>query len=84
MARLVKRDASITDVAWGLGCVVVGCTYFAAGDGWWTLTSPMLMTLTLLEKKLEQTKPAYREYVHRTSAFCPWWPADRAKPDTVR
>ena len=36
--------------------------------------------VTLLEKKLELTKPAYREYVERTSAFFPWWPADRGSP----
>ena len=61
------------------------CFAAATPGGWWTLVSPVLMTLllmrvsgvTLLEKKLEQTKPAYREYVERTSAFFPWWPAVR-------
>ena len=48
-------------------------------DVFWGLSG-----VTLLEKKLEQTKPAYREYVERTSAFFPWWPADRAKPDPGR
>jgi steroid 5-alpha reductase family enzyme len=60
------------------------CFAAATPGSWWTLVSPVVMTLllmrvsgvTLLEKKLEQTKPAYREYVERTSAFFPWWPAD--------
>jgi len=68
------------------------CFAAATSGGWWTIVSPLLMTLllmrvsgvTLLEKKLDETKPAYREYVKRTSAFFPWWPADRAKPDAGR
>jgi len=68
------------------------CFAAATSGGWWTIVSPLLMTLllmrvsgvTLLEKKLDETKPAYREYVERTSAFFPWWPADRAKPDAGR
>ena len=30
--------------------------------------------VALLEKGLERTKPAYRDYVARTSAFLPWPP----------
>jgi steroid 5-alpha reductase family enzyme len=49
----------------------------------WTLASPVLMTfllmkvsgVALLEKKLGETKPEYRDYVRRTSAFFPWPPA---------
>jgi steroid 5-alpha reductase family enzyme len=56
----------------------------AAGGGWWTLFSPILMTLfllrvsgvTLLEKTLE-TRPGYKEYIARTSAFVPWFPKKR-------
>ena len=33
LASLVKRDASIIDVFWGLGFVLVGWVYFAAADG---------------------------------------------------
>lgn len=50
-----------------------------AAGGWWTVFSPILMTLlllrvsgvALLEKTLVETKPQYREYVERTSAFLP-------------
>jgi steroid 5-alpha reductase family enzyme len=53
----------------------------AAAGGWWTIYSPVLMTLlllrvsgvALLEKALE-TRPGYKEYIQRTSAFIPWLP----------
>jgi steroid 5-alpha reductase family enzyme len=54
----------------------------AAAGAWWTVFSPILMTLllvrvsgvALLEKTLVSTKPGYREYAERTSAFVPWFP----------
>jgi len=60
-------------VWWGLYLVAT-----AAGAAL-TLVSPVVMTLlllkvsgvALLEKKLVETKPQYREYVRRTSAFLP-------------
>jgi steroid 5-alpha reductase family enzyme len=50
--------------------------------GWLTLLSPVLMTLllrhvsgvTLLEDGLKASKPGYRAYIARTSAFFPWRP----------
>jgi len=50
-----------------------------AAGGWWTLLSPVLMTflllrvsgVTLLERDIGERRPAYREYVQRTSAFLP-------------
>jgi steroid 5-alpha reductase family enzyme len=53
---------------------------FSAG-GWWTVFSPVLMTLfllrvsgvTLLEKTLK-ARPGYEEYVNTTSSFIPWFP----------
>lgn len=58
----------------------------ATPGGWWTIISPLLMTtllmkvsgVALLEQKLRETKPAYRYYERRTSAFFPWKP----KPGT--
>jgi steroid 5-alpha reductase family enzyme len=57
----------------------------AAEGAAWTIASPLLMTflllkvsgVSLLEQGLEKTKPAYREYVRRTSAFIPWPPKRR-------
>jgi steroid 5-alpha reductase family enzyme len=58
----------------------------ASAGGWWTIFSPMLMTyllthisgVALLEKTLE-TRPGYKEYIDRTSAFIPWFPRARQK-----
>jgi steroid 5-alpha reductase family enzyme len=61
---------------WGLFC-------FAASAGaWWTIFSTVLMTFSLmkvsgvalLEKTLVETKPQYKDYVKRTSAFFPTMP----------
>jgi steroid 5-alpha reductase family enzyme len=58
-----------------------GFYLFAATAGaWWTIFSPILMTTLLvrvsgvkmLEKTLE-TRPGYKEYIERTSAFIPWF-----------
>jgi len=58
----------------------------ATPGGWLTLLSPALMTfllvrvsgVTLLEEGLRVRKPAYADYVARTSAFLPWFPRSRA------
>jgi len=50
--------------------------------GWWTVISPVLMStllmkvsgVALLEKTLVKTRPEYRDYVRRTSAFFPMPP----------
>lgn len=55
-----------------------------AAGGWWSLFSPVLMTLlllrvsgvALLEKTLE-TKPGYKEYIEKTSPFIPWFPKSK-------
>jgi steroid 5-alpha reductase family enzyme len=53
-----------------------------SAGGWWTVFSPLLMTyllvrvsgVALLERSLRESKPGYKEYAERTSAFVPWWP----------
>lgn len=60
---------------WGYYLVAAGA------GGWWTIFSPILMTLfllrvsgvTLLEKTM-QSRPGYKEYIETTSAFIPWFP----------
>lgn len=57
-----------------------------AAGGWWTVFSPIIMTLflikvsgvALLEKTLANTKPGYAEYIASTSAFIPWFPKQSA------
>lgn len=54
--------------------------------GWWTLFSPILMTLlllkvsgvSLLESTIQERRPAYRQYMQSTNAFFPGLPK---KPD---
>lgn len=54
----------------------------ASLGGGWTIFAPILMSfllmrvsgVTLLERKLVETRPAYRDYAARTSAFFPWPP----------
>jgi steroid 5-alpha reductase family enzyme len=61
---------------WGLFC------FAASAGGWWTVFSPVLMTfllmkvsgVALLEKTLVETKPQYKDYIRRTSAFFPMMP----------
>lgn len=68
---------------WGAWLVAV-----SAGAAW-TVVSPLLMTVlllrvsgvVLLERDLLERRPAYRDYVARTSAFVPW-PPRRRPPDT--
>lgn len=61
---------------WGVWLVA------AAARGYWSVYGSVVITLlllrvsgvTLLEKGLTDSKPGYREYVERTSAFIPWPP----------
>jgi len=61
-------------------CVWWGFYLMALGaGGWWTILSPMLMSLlllkvsgvVLLEKDIGERRPPYRAYVARTNAFFP-------------
>jgi len=60
-------------VWWGLFLVAL------AGGGWWSVVGPLLMSflllkvsgVALLEKDIGERRPAYRDYVRRTSAFFP-------------
>jgi steroid 5-alpha reductase family enzyme len=60
-------------VWWGLYLIA------ASAGGWWTIFSPILMSVllmkvsgvTLLEKDIGERRPAYADYIRRTSAFFP-------------
>jgi steroid 5-alpha reductase family enzyme len=57
----------------------------AFNGGAWTVFAPVMMTglllkvsgVPLLERRMVETRPEYREYVRRTSAFIPWFPDTR-------
>lgn len=56
--------------------------FAVAAGGWWTLLSPVLMSLlllkvsgvALLEKTITERRPRYAEYIRRTNAFFPGLP----------
>jgi steroid 5-alpha reductase family enzyme len=60
-----------------------------AAGGFWTIFSPIIMTffllrvsgVTLLEKNLKETKPKYKDYIERTSAFIPWFPKEKKEKE---
>ncbi|MEA2370762.1 MAG: hypothetical protein QOH12_1156 [Solirubrobacteraceae bacterium] len=68
---------------WGIGIVALG-----AGGAWWALIGPALDTLVLtrgtgkqlLEQTIGQRRPAYADYVSRTSGFIPRPPKPRDQP----
>jgi len=51
-------------------------------NSWWTLISPLIMSAVLLkmtgipltEAMIVKTRPEYKDYIQRTSAFLPWFP----------
>jgi steroid 5-alpha reductase family enzyme len=63
---------------WGIYAIA------ASAGAWWTVFAPLLMTylllrvsgVALLEKDIAERRPAYRDYIRRTSAFFPWIPRD--------
>lgn len=72
-------------VWWGLGLMALGAGGWAVA---WSLVSPLLMTglllkvsgVALLEQDIAERRPAYRDYMARTSAFVPWPPRRGARP----
>jgi steroid 5-alpha reductase family enzyme len=62
---------------WGLFIIAAGTT-----NGYLSVLSPLLMTfllvrvsgVALLERSQARTKPAYSDYIERTSPFIPWFP----------
>lgn len=64
------------------GFFVIGV---AASPLWWLIVSPVLMTVlllrvsgvSLLEETIAERRPAYADYIRRTSAFIPWPPKAR-------
>jgi len=75
--RLTRHPNYFGDSAqwWGYFLIAI------SAGGWWTIFSPLLMTLfllrvsgvTLLEKNLA-ARPGYEEYMKTTSSFIPWFP----------
>ena len=62
-----------------------------ASGGWWSIVSPLLMSLLLLkvsgvamlERTISDRRPKYAEYVRRTNVFFPGPRRDSAKPQEI-
>lgn len=69
-------------VWWGIFFITL-----STPSSWWTILSPVIITVVLLkmtgipltEKALVEKRPGYNDYIQRTSAFIPWWPAKEGK-----
>jgi steroid 5-alpha reductase family enzyme len=65
---------------WGIYFITL-----ATPSSLWAIISPLTITflllrvsgVTLLERTIVETRPEYREYQERTSAFIPWFPKGR-------
>lgn len=75
----------------GEACIWWSFFLFALAAGYpWSVVSPLLMTLlllkvsgvSLLEKDIQERRPAYRRYQQSTSAFLPWFPRREKVPET--
>ena len=61
--------------------------FAVSAGGWWSIVSPILMTLLLLkvsgvamlEKTISERRPEYAEYIRRTNAFFPGLPKPQAR-----
>ena len=62
---------------WGFFLITLSTPY-----SWWTVISPLIITAVLLkmtgipltEGTIVKTRPGYKDYIQRTSAFVPWFP----------
>lgn len=75
--RWTRHPNYFGDAAQWWGFFLIG----ASAGGWWAVFSPVIMTLLLLRvsgvallEKTMETRPGYKEYIERTSAFVPWFP----------
>jgi len=63
-------------VWWGYGLICLAAGSFIPVLGSILMTALIIKVsgVALLEKSLKDTKPQYREYIEKTSAFIPWFP----------
>lgn len=63
-------------VWWGYGLICISAGSYVPVIGSILMTGLIIKIsgVALLEKSLKDTKPRYREYIEKTSAFIPWFP----------
>ena len=62
-----------------------------SAGAWWSVISPLMMTwlllrvsgVAMLEKDIAERRPAYRDYIERTSAFLPAPPRRSGVPPAI-
>jgi steroid 5-alpha reductase family enzyme len=59
---------------YGLICISAGSYWPVLGSVLMTALIIKVSGVALLEKTLNTSKPGYKEYVRKTSAFVPWFP----------
>lgn len=66
-------------VWWGYGLICIGAGNWLPAAGSLIMTALIIKVsgVALLEKTLITSKPGYKEYAARTSAFIPWFPKKR-------
>lgn len=77
--RYTRHPNYFGDLCFWWGCYLIACE---APYGWASLPGPLVMTFllvrwsgaALLERRLQRSRPAYADYMGRTSAFVPWPP----------
>ncbi|MFN3152771.1 DUF1295 domain-containing protein [Bremerella sp.] len=78
------------------GDFLVWCGYYVLAisfdaSAWWTIIGPALMTFCLLwfsgvahlEKRIQNRRPEYADYIRRTSSFFPWPPASKEESSSL-
>jgi steroid 5-alpha reductase family enzyme len=66
--------------------------FAVASGGWWSIASPLLMSLLLLkvsgvamlEKTISDRRPEYAQYIHSTNAFFPGPPRMGSKTEEIK
>jgi steroid 5-alpha reductase family enzyme len=77
--RYTRHPNYFGDLCFWWGCYFVACE---APYGWMSIPGPAIMTFllvkwsgaALLERRVQRSRPAYADYMRRTSAFIPWPP----------
>ncbi|MEM9546040.1 MAG: DUF1295 domain-containing protein [Bacteroidota bacterium] len=61
-------------VAYALFCIASGSYWHVIGTVIMIVLLVKISGVALLERKLKETKPQYKDYVDNTNAFLPWFP----------
>jgi len=77
--RYTRHPNYFGDLCFWWGAYLIACE---APYGWMSLPGPLMMSFllirwsgaALLERRVQRSRPAYADYMRKTSAFLPWFP----------